>query len=139
MKRPIENEDLTEKIAKVERENKEIEYYFQSYLRLSNPFFLFKCISRSNINTLHENIKLFKAYIDNDTKELDAVNELVQKAVIESDKHINAFKNFSAIHLNKIAGDLNSFRELLTELQSKECEKSSVRDEVRSRGINLAT
>ncbi|VVC44015.1 Hypothetical protein CINCED_3A025664 [Cinara cedri] len=109
MKSPIKNEDLNEKIEKLDNQNKEIE---------------------SNINTMLESIKLVTANVDQDSQELDAVNKSVLNAVIESDQHINAFKNFSKIHLDKITGDLKAIEELLIELQSKECEKSIVRKTV---------
>lgn len=84
------------------------------------------------MNALRENIESVTEQVANDTRELDAVTESVRHEVAETDKQLNAFNNFSAIHLDKITGDLNATKELLTKLQAEECKKTNVKHAVRN-------
>jgi len=69
--------------------------------------------------------------MDKEAQELNAVNLQIQEAIAESTKHINAFQYFSEIHLERIVNDLHRLQEILTESQSRECEKVLVKKSVR--------
>ncbi|CAI6353092.1 unnamed protein product [Macrosiphum euphorbiae] len=101
MNRAIEDEQL-----KIKDENKVIE---------------------SKLKSLEENIELAVQCLDKETQELNAVNLQIQDAIAESTKHINAFKLFSEIHLERIVNDLHRLKDILTESQSRECAKVLVK------------
>jgi len=69
--------------------------------------------------------------MDKEAQELNAVNLQIQEAIAENTKHINAFQYFSEIHLDRIVHDLHRLQEILTESQSRECEKVLVKKSVR--------
>jgi len=87
-------------------------------------------IFRSKLKSLEENIELAAKCLDKETQELNAVNLQIQDATAESTKHINAFKQFSEIHLERIVNDLNRLKEIYVESQSRECSKFLVKKSV---------
>ncbi|XP_003241720.1 putative leucine-rich repeat-containing protein DDB_G0290503 [Acyrthosiphon pisum] len=84
-------------------------------------------VIESKLKSLEENIELAVESLDKETQELNAVNLQIQEAIAESTKHINAFKLFSEIHLERIVNDLHRLQEILTESQSRECAKVLVK------------
>ncbi|XP_060858311.1 uncharacterized protein LOC132935714 [Metopolophium dirhodum] len=84
-------------------------------------------VIESKLKSLEENIELAVECLDKETQELNAVNLQIQDAIVESNKHINAFKLFSEIHLERIVNDLHRLQEILTESQSRECAKVHVK------------
>ncbi|XP_015373377.1 PREDICTED: putative leucine-rich repeat-containing protein DDB_G0290503 [Diuraphis noxia] len=112
LKSPYQNDDETinpeidDEQLKIEDENKVIE---------------------SKLKSLEENIEIAVERMDKEAQELNAVNLQIQEAIAESTKHINAFQNFSKIHLEKIVNDLHRLQEILTQSQSRECEKVLVK------------
>ncbi|KAL4125847.1 hypothetical protein QTP88_010087 [Uroleucon formosanum] len=84
-------------------------------------------VIESKCKSLEENIKLAVGCLDKETQELNAVNLQIQDAIAESTKHINAFKLFSEIHLERIVNDLHRLQEILKESQSRECAKVLVK------------
>lgn len=83
------------------------------------------------MNALRDNIESVTGQVANGARELDAATESVRREVAESDKQLSAFNNFSAIHLDKITGDLNATKELLAKLQGEECKKTNDKHAVR--------
>lgn len=79
---------------------------------------------------LEENINLATMDLNRETKELEAADRQVKDANDESARHINAFKMFSTIHLERIVKDVQRVQELLTEFQSKECAKAIIKKTV---------
>ncbi|XP_025208658.1 spindle pole body component 110-like [Melanaphis sacchari] len=96
------NQTIKDEQLKIEAENKVIE---------------------SKLKSLEQNVELAKECIDKETQELNAVNLQIQDAIAESSKHINAFKHFSEIHLERIVSDLSKLKEICTESQRRECTK----------------
>lgn len=87
--------------------------------------------SRSKLKYLDKKINSVKAELDEESGALNAVNQVVQNAVQNSTRQINAFGNFLTIHKGRLVSDLNRIRELLTRLQDKECAKAVNKKEVR--------
>lgn len=85
---------------------------------------------RSKLNSLEENIRSATDDLENETRELKAADRLVKDAIDESTRHINAFKMFSTVHLEKIVKDVRRVQELLTEFQSKACAKAIIKKTV---------
>ncbi|KAE9528639.1 hypothetical protein AGLY_012214, partial [Aphis glycines] len=84
-------------------------------------------VIESKLKSLEENIELAAKCLDKETQELNAVNLQIQDATAESTKHINAFKQFSEIHLKRIVNDLHRLKEIYVESQSRECSKFLVK------------
>ncbi|KAF0759967.1 early endosome antigen 1-like [Aphis craccivora] len=87
-------------------------------------------VIESKLKSLEENIELAAKCLDKENQELNAVNLQIQDATAESTKHINAFKQFSEIHLERIVNDLHRLKEIYTESQSRECSKVLVKKSV---------
>lgn len=80
---------------------------------------------------LEDHIRSAKSILNNEIEDLTNVRLQVKNAVSESNKHLNAFKSFSTIQMDKIVRDVNRIQELLTELQSKQCAKALTKKTVR--------
>lgn len=76
------------------------------------------------MKVLDNNIVSAKTILNAEIEELNNVSQKVKVAIFESNKHINAFKSFSTIRMDKIIHDVHGVQELLTELQSKQCAKA---------------
>ncbi|XP_026821279.1 uncharacterized protein LOC113559736 [Rhopalosiphum maidis] len=100
------NQAIKDEQLKIEAQNKNIEFKLKS---------------------LEENIQLAAECLNKETQELNTVNLQIQDAIAESTKHINAFKQFSEIHLERIVNDLHRLKEICIESQSRECAKVLVK------------
>lgn len=136
MKRPTEPEDHNDYVTKLETENELIMYTFHVnslYYRGFINFFFY----RSKLKYLEDNITSAKLILNNEIEDLRNVRLQVKNAIFESNKHIDAFKSFSKIQLDKIEHDVKKVQELLTELQSKQCAKALVKKTVQITYVNL--
>lgn len=70
------------------------------------------------------------ADLETETCELEKVNHRVDEAVAEGNRRLNAFRTFSAVHVKQIAGAVRRVRELLADLQGKECARAVVKKTV---------
>lgn len=70
------------------------------------------------------------ADLETETYELEKVNHRVDEAVAEGNRRLNAFRTFSAVHVKRIAGAVRRVRELLADLQGKECARAVVKKTV---------
>lgn len=86
--------------------------------------------SRSKLKHFDKNVQSAKAELDAETGALVTVERVVQNAIQNSTRQINAFGNFLTIHKGRLVSDLNRIRELLTALQDKKCTKALNRKEV---------
>lgn len=96
------------------------------FLRKINKYYF-----RTKLEGLNENTKSANADLNNDLIELDLLNRALDNAVAEGTKHMNAFKKFSTMHTERIGNDITKIQELLTQLQSKQCEKDIIKTTVR--------
>lgn len=122
------DDDYDEREKKLEIENQTIKYAILWVRRIRRTYKKNHIVFfRSRLTYLEENIKSETQNLNKTEKELDGIREQVTKATFESAKHINAYKKFSSIQMEKICNEMQVLHQLLTKLQTEECAKSVVK------------
>lgn len=82
------------------------------------------------LESLDNKIKFASTSLSQETENLETIKKEVQDAATKSSRHVNAFDNFSIIHMDKIVKDVEEIQKLLIKLQSKECAKAIIKQKV---------
>lgn len=76
-------------------------------------------------------IERSKMRLDRKAQVLDGIIQQIQETITESDRHINAFNKFSTIIMERLVADVHAVKDILAELQKKECAKVIIKKTVR--------
>lgn len=87
--------------------------------------------SRLRLKHLEYDIEKSTTRLDKKIQVLDEINQQIQEAITENDRHLNAFNKFATIIMEKLVADVNAVKDILAELQRKECAKVIIKETVR--------
>jgi hypothetical protein len=96
----------------------------------NNSNFNKNIVRRLILESLDKKIKIASKSLSQEIENLETIKKEVQDAAAESSRHVNAFVNFSSIHMDKIVKDVEDIQILLIKLQSKECAKAIIKQKV---------